>query len=93
MLSHKHAKLTGILLTTALASWGFPGGALAAVLHVPDDFPTIQAAIDAAVNGDEVLVADGVYTGPGNRDLNFGGRLIIVRSENGAADCVIDCES
>ena len=30
--------------------------------HVPDDFPTIQAAIDASAVGDTVLVAPGRYT-------------------------------
>ena len=34
----------------------------------------IQAGITAAVNGDEVVVADGVYTGAGNKNLNFFGR-------------------
>jgi hypothetical protein len=32
-----------------------------ATLHVPTDFPTIQAALDAAAPGDTVKVAQGVY--------------------------------
>jgi len=56
-------------------------------------FDAIQEGIDAAINGDTVMVRDGTYTGMGNRDLDFGGRLITVRSANGAAACVIDCES
>jgi hypothetical protein len=40
-----------------------------------------------------VLVADGVYSGPENRALDFSGRDFTVRSANGAAACVIDCES
>ncbi len=53
----------------------------------------IQPAIDAAVSGDEVVVADGVYTGADNTNLDFGGRLITVRSASGdPAACVIDCE-
>lgn len=58
----------------------------------PADFNSIQPAIDAAVNGDTVIVADGLYIGPGNRQLDFFGKAITVQSENGAQTCIIDCE-
>ncbi len=57
----------------------------------PADFNNIQAAIDDANDGDTVLVADGTYTGPGNRDIGIGDKSITVRSENGPTNCIIDC--
>lgn len=64
----------------------------AATIHVPFDQPTIQAGIDAAVAGDIVVVADGTYTGPGNKDLDFKGKAITVRSLNGPQNCILDFE-
>lgn len=43
---------------------GFAGtAAQASVIHVPADEPTIQAAVDAAVSGDTIMVAPGEYAG------------------------------
>ncbi len=61
-------------------------------LHVPVEYPTIQSAINAAAPGETVLVADGIYQGQGNRDLDFGGKAITVQSEYGPQFCVIDCQ-
>ncbi len=57
-----------------------------------DPFCKIQHGIDAAVDGDEVVVADGTYTGFGNRNLSFLGKAITLRSAHGAATTTIDCE-
>lgn len=58
----------------------------------PADFDRIQLAIDTAENGDTIIVADGTYTGEGNRDIDFKGKAITLRSENGPEDCIIDCQ-
>jgi predicted outer membrane repeat protein len=50
--------------------------------HVPSMYPTIQEAIDAAVPGEQVVIAPGTYRGPGNRDLDFKGKAITVRSQD-----------
>jgi hypothetical protein len=70
------------------------GAASADVLNVPADYPTIQEAIDAATDGDVVLVADDTYTGDGNRDLDFGGKAITVEGNAGDPSlCVIDVDA
>jgi len=58
----------------------------------PADFNNIQAAINDE-DGDIVIVRDGTYTGEGNRDIDFLGKAIIVRSENGPENCIIDCQA
>ena len=55
-------------------------------------FSTVQRGIDAATTSDEVIVADGIYTGEGNRYISFNGKAITVRSENGPNTCIIDCQ-
>jgi len=57
-----------------------------------EPYDTIQEGIDAAVDGQTVVVRAGVYRGEGNRELDFGGKRITVKSEMGAERTVIDCE-
>jgi hypothetical protein len=83
-----HAISTAIALSAA----AFCPLVGAATIHVPADQPTIKAAVLAASSGDEIVVADGLYSGPDNRAMDFAGKNLVLRSAGGAAACTIDCE-
>lgn len=63
-----------------MAILALPAIASSATIVVPDDYATIQEAINASVNGDVILVKPGEYVGT----LNFSGKDIIVRSDKDA---------
>lgn len=84
-MSRTYALISIMVLLPVLAG--------AATLQVPSaEYPTIQAGVDSAQVGDTVLVADGTYTGDGNRDIVLSGRDIVLKSENGPETTIIDCE-
>jgi Right handed beta helix region/FlgD Ig-like domain len=74
-----------------------PGtAASASYLIQPDgsgDFATIQDALFAAAAGDTIILADGTFTGAGNRNLNYVGKSLVVKSQSGTpVTCVLDCQ-
>jgi hypothetical protein len=71
--------LASLLLGAATATF-------AATINVPADQPTIQAGINAAANGDTVLVAPGTYF----ENINFMGKAITVKSSGGSKVTIID---
>lgn len=89
-----------VALLCALAALGLvPSSVSATTWHVdPEglgDFLTIQAAINAAANGDTILLARVTFTGAGNKDIQFLGKAIVVRPEGLESlrqDVIIDCE-
>lgn len=76
--------LAGLLTVIFIA--GFLSLAQAATVNVPGTYLTIQAGVDAAVDGDVVLVAPGTYT----ENIDFLGKAIIVKSDQGPEVTTID---
>ncbi len=59
------------------------------------DFSAIQPAVASADSGDTIVVAPGTYTGPDNREINFGGTHLVLMSEDVESPelTIVDCES
>jgi parallel beta-helix repeat protein len=53
-------------------------------IYVPDDYPTIQAAVDVASTGNTIIVRNGMYTE--NVDVN---KRVTIHSENGAGASIV----
>jgi parallel beta-helix repeat protein len=77
----KHIRLLFILFVLAAAPC-----AVGTIIRVPQDQPTIQDGINAANNGDTVLVSPGTYY----ENIDFKGKAITVRSSGGAGVTTID---
>jgi hypothetical protein len=57
-----------------------------------DNLLTIQAAVNAAVQGQTILLCDGIYQGDGNRDVLIDGKALYIESESGVPEaCTILC--
>ena len=83
--------LVHCLVISVAASLGFAHAATRYV-GTGEGYATIQSAIDASSDGDMIIVRDGTYTGTGNRDIDFKGKAIHLKSENGPDTCIVDCE-
>ena len=59
------------------------------IIDVPSDYPTIQDAINASSNGDEIRVAPGTYL----EAIDFVGKAIALRSTGGASQTTIDAQA
>ncbi len=82
MMNTRHSAAVTMLLAAAVVPV-----ANADIIDVPGEQPTIQAGIDAAMNGDEVVVSVGEYF----ELINFNGKAITVRSTDPTdGDVVVD---
>lgn len=81
-----------VLLITFLssASW------CTTIFVAPDgsgDYPTIQSAVDAAVDGDRITLGDGIFLGDENREIEYLGKAITICSLSSNPEaCLVDCE-
>jgi len=58
-----------------------PGG----VIYVPDDYATIQWAVDNATSGDAIIVRDGTY----HENVNVSVANLTIQSENGTDSTIV----
>ncbi|MGC9337742.1 MAG: C25 family cysteine peptidase [Candidatus Cloacimonadia bacterium] len=56
------------------------------------DYTNLQDGANALYDGDTLLVADAIYTGPKNKNVSLDGKNVTICSENGYENCIIDCE-
>ncbi|PKK82343.1 MAG: hypothetical protein CVT49_14290 [candidate division Zixibacteria bacterium HGW-Zixibacteria-1] len=84
--------MSSMLLASLFLMQAIPSTAATVYVHPWES--TIQDGIDAANNGDTVLVDKPVgpyqYTGPGNCDITFHGKQIVVKSIYGAESTPVD---
>jgi len=84
-----NVNIIGVCLIVSTCLFLFPAAsAVCSEIYVPDDYPTIQAAIDNAAHGDTVIVRPGTYP----EDITFRGQAIEVKSSVGAEHTVIQGE-
>ncbi|MFN0057144.1 MAG: hypothetical protein ACKVX7_01685, partial [Planctomycetota bacterium] len=75
-----------LILGTLVCAQSLAAAQSGAILLVPGTYSTIYAAVEAAADGDTVLVAPGAYPGGG---FWFLGKAIHVRSEAGPEATII----
>ena len=71
----KNSKIK-ILLTFLISSVLFLNLSQAKIIHIPGDYYTIQGAINATEDGDEIIVSEGTYYGR----IGLRGKNIVLRS-------------
>jgi len=80
------------ICTAVVATLVLAGTSFAATINVPADYTTIQAAIDAASDGDVILVAPGTHTGTGNEVISVSYKAITIKASGTPEETIIDGE-
>lgn len=91
-MSRFPASLITIFAMSLYAASGVRAETYYVCLNGSCDYETIQDALNNAVDDDVIIVRDGTYTGPYNKNLDFHNKAVILRSEHGPSACTIDCE-
>lgn len=73
-------------VATVLIAAMFASGVNAAVYYVPDDFDTIQEAINGSLSGDTIMVRPGTY----HENLDIREKVVSLISTDGPQTTVID---
>jgi len=63
---------------------------MAGLTRVPSESPSINAAITNSTWGDTILVAAGTYSSTGFHDIDFGGKNMVLMSEDGPEATILD---
>jgi len=74
------------LLAMALPLGVTEAEASPATIYVPDNYSTIQAAVDAASPGDTIIVYPGTY----NENVDVNKDHLTIKSENGADSTIVE---
>ena len=59
------------------------------IIYVPDDYSTIQKAVDHAQPGDTIIVRDGTYV----ENVVINKPHLTIKSENGPENCIVEARS
>jgi len=75
------------LFASFLILTAFASVSAAKTIYVPDDYLTIQSAVNAASPGDTIIVRDGLY-----KEHVIVNKQLTIKSERGYANCVVNGE-
>lgn len=90
-MERKFISLGTILCGVAVLSVVVDARTITVGLDGNSEYSNISAAVDAAGPDDTILLADGFYTGPGNRGVTIN-KPLTIRGIGGPEQCIIDCE-
>jgi hypothetical protein len=85
-LNFPYTKLTGSEIYVSTSGSNTTGNGT-----FSNPYQTIQRGINNAVNGQIVTILPGTYSGSGNVNISTQGKQIIVQSEQGPINTIIDC--